>query len=282
MTVEFFRLSGGGNDFLALVEPPAPPAAAEIRAWCTRGLSLGADGLFTLTRRGDAVGMDYWNADGGAADLCLNGTRCAARLAFHLGWADGEVELETGAGRYRARGLSPTEVEVELPRLAQPLRDLTVDLDGRRWEGLLAFVGVPHLVLPVEADLKEAPLATVAPRLRRHPVFGGAGANVDFVRYPEPHRFEIRSYERGVEGETLACGTGVVAAAAAGLFTRRSALPVRAATAGGFELTVAGEVGDHRLPERWSLAGDARLLARGRLSTEAAALPPRPGWQVAP
>ena len=83
----YYRLSGGGNDFLALTEPPEMPGSGRIQAWCRRGLSLGADGLFVLERQGDRVRMDYWNADGLPADLCLNGTRCAARLAF-VGVAD--------------------------------------------------------------------------------------------------------------------------------------------------------------------------------------------------
>jgi diaminopimelate epimerase len=91
---ELFRTSGAGNDFLALVEPAAPPAPEVIRAWCARGVSLGADGVFTIRRApgnyGEpttAIDMTYWNADGGEAALCVNATRCAAQLAFHLGWA---------------------------------------------------------------------------------------------------------------------------------------------------------------------------------------------------
>ena len=86
---EFYKVSGSGNDFIALIAPPAAPTPDEIRAWCRRGVSLGADGLFTLRRDGADAVMDYWNADGTAAGLCLNGTRCAARLAFELGWAGG-------------------------------------------------------------------------------------------------------------------------------------------------------------------------------------------------
>jgi len=82
---QFFKVSGGGNDFLALIEPERPPDQAEIVAWCARGLSMGADGVFVLRRAGAAIGMDYWNSDGRPAALCVNGTRCAARLAFELG-----------------------------------------------------------------------------------------------------------------------------------------------------------------------------------------------------
>jgi len=91
----FFRLSGGGNDFLALVEPIDEPTPDQVRAWCHRGLSLGADGLFLLHRSPDGARMRHFNADGSLAELCLNGTRCAVRLARHLGWTDNEIVIET-------------------------------------------------------------------------------------------------------------------------------------------------------------------------------------------
>ncbi len=115
-----FRTTGAGNDFLAVVEPVTPPSAATIRAWCRRGVSLGADGVLVL-RRDEAqapgvtgVAMDYFNADGGAAALCVNATRCAAQLAFLLGWGAGEVVVRTGAGPFAARQVSADEVELEM------------------------------------------------------------------------------------------------------------------------------------------------------------------------
>lgn len=303
MTAGFYKLSGAGNDFIALVgssEPTAPqgavsrPSAAEIRAWCRRGLSIGADGLFLLERTGPAaVRMTYFNADGGEAALCLNGTRCAARLAFELGWAGGEgtVTIETGAGRHRARRLAETEIAVEVPPLAEPPAPRKLAVEGRRFRGWTVSVGVPHFVLEWPDELAEAPVATLGPLLRRHPDLGPEGANVDFVRFEPPGgrgRIAVRSYERGVEAETLACGTGVLAAAAVALAEGRARLPVEAATRGGFVLTVDGELGagDGRSggrpeswPRSWSLAGDARIVARGTLCREAGALPApeRPG-----
>jgi diaminopimelate epimerase len=273
-----YRLSGAGNDFLALAETAAPPSAAEIAAWCRRGLSLGADGLFTLRRAGDAVRMDYWNADGQPARLCLNGTRCAARLAFHLGWAAGEVEVRTGAGPVRAREVpgAPTEVALALPAPAEPPRPLAPEVEGREWAGWLVDSGVPHFVLPWPEPLAAAPVAALGAALRLHPAFGPGGTNVDFVRFPSPHRLEIRSFERGVEAETLACGTGVLAAVATGVHTGSLTLPVRALTLGGFELTVA--LADPCPPPLWTLAGDARLLATFEPTPESKQLPPPPDW----
>ncbi|HVS01805.1 MAG TPA: diaminopimelate epimerase [Thermoanaerobaculia bacterium] len=274
--VEYWRVSGAGNDFLALVEPPAAPAAAAIRAWCRRGLSLGADGLFTL-RPGEPVAMTYYNADGEPAELCLNATRCAAQLAFELGWAGDEVRLATGAGEVLARRLEGDEVELELPPPSEPVAPVRLDVDGSAVDAWRVRVGVPHLVVAWHQSLARCPVAELGPRLRAHPELGPEGANVDFVRYRDRGRIELRTWERGVEAETLACGTGVLAAALGGLATLQLDLPVTATTRGGFDLTVRGEAREG-VVRRWTLAGDARLLARGTLFAAADRVPPPPAW----
>lgn len=272
----FYRVSGGGNDFLALIEPERDPAAGEIAAWCRRGLSLGADGLFTLRRAAaGAVRMDYWNADGRPADLCINGTRCAARLAFVLGWAQREVSVLTGAGPVRALAASaPGESAVGLVTSPAPAPEpRAVAVDGVAYAGFVVRVGVPHFVVFWPESLARAPVAGLGARLRRHPEFAPQGTNVDFVRVAAPQELEVRSFERGVEAETLACGTGVLAAAAAALHLGEVRLPLTALTAGGFRLRVEADPGGG-----WRLHGDARLLARGEILPEAATLPPPPRW----
>ncbi|HYX23636.1 MAG TPA: diaminopimelate epimerase [Thermoanaerobaculia bacterium] len=283
MTTRFYKLSGSGNDFLALAEPWETPPPERIRAWCRRGVSLGADGLFILRRApgGDSgATMDYFNADGLPADLCLNGTRCAAQLAFHLGWAEGSrgtLQLRTGAGSVAARRLDAERTAVELPAPAGPPQPLVVDAGGRSHAGWRILVGVPHFVLLWPDGLETAPVRELGRQLRHHPVFGAPGTNVDFVRFPARERMEIRTYERGVEDETLSCGTGVLAGAAVGLLLAQVRLPLRVATQGGFELLVDGD------PEAgsWSLAGDARVVAEGELLPGAGLSPPRPAWEQA-
>jgi len=270
---EFFRLSGGGNDFLALVEPSREPRPEQIRAWCVRGLSLGADGLFLLRRSPAGARMDYFNADGQPAPLCVNGTRCAARLAFELEWAAGELVVETGAGPVPARRAGRSEIALTLPAPAGAPTKLTLEVAAVEIDGWRVDAGVPHFVVIWPATLGETPVADLGPPLRRHPKLGEAGANIDFVRYPATDRLEIRTFERGVEAETLACGTGVLAATAVGLATGRLESPVRALTAGGFELTV-----ESTGPAHLSLAGDARVVAAGRLRPEAGDLPEPPVW----
>jgi diaminopimelate epimerase len=270
----FFKVSGSGNDFVALAEPATDPTGEQIRAWCRRGVSLGADGVFVVRRSGEAttakggddsggpeIAMAYWNADGDAADLCLNGTRCAAQLAYHLGWAPSEVRVRTAAGPFRARRLDPGSVAVELDLEVGEPQELAADLDGTPHPGWSVMVGVPHFLLLWPGDLEAAPVAELGRSLRHHPLFQPAGTNVNFVRFVDSRHLGIRTYERGVEDETLSCGTGVVAAAALGLALGRLDVPVTAATRGGFDLTVDRIAGSRR----FTLAGDARIVAAGEL-----------------
>lgn len=260
----FFKVSGSGNDFVALAEPLERPAPGEIRAWCRRGISLGADGLFILRRdpseATEAV-MEYFNSDGLAADLCLNGTRCAAQLAFHLGWAEGTVTVRTPAGSFEARRLDEGRIALELPVPAEPPRSVTVKAGGNSYTGWFLQVGVPHFVLLWPEGLGDAPVRELGREIRLHPAFQPAGTNVNFVRFPARDRMEIRTFERGVEEETLSCGTGTLAAAAVGLALDKAVLPLTAETQGGFDLLVAGDPASGS----WSLAGDARVVAVGEL-----------------
>ena len=273
----FYKLSGAGNDFIALAgdENLSEPTPESIRSWCRRGLSLGADGVIVLERRGPGRAlMRHWNADGGRSDLCLNGSRCAARLAGELGWHDqGQVELDTDAGLLDCRLGKDETVSIVLPA------ELTKDLMERKevrletasgvTRGYFLKVGVPHLVVPLSGDAKavaDLEIASLGPPLRAHPDLGPEGANVNFVSYLSRNRFVLRTWERGVEGETLACGTGAVASASVGEGLGLLDWPVTASTAGGFELEIGAR--DSAL----ALTGDARLVARGELLPGSTAL----------
>ena len=265
----FYKVSGSGNDFVALAEPAADPRPERIRAWCRRGVSLGADGVFVLRRAGGGgatglreVSMTYFNADGRAVDLCLNGTRCAAQLAFHLAWAQSELCVSTAAGPFRARRLDHHSIALELDLDVGEPEELAVDLDGTAHAGWSLTVGVPHFLLLWPGDLEAAPVVELGRRLRNHAAFQPGGTNVNFVRFAGGGRLAIRTYERGVEDETLSCGTGVVAAAALGLaLGRLGPGPVTASTRGGFDLVVERDPASRR----FTLTGDARIIAAGDL-----------------
>ncbi len=274
--VPFYKVSGAGNDFIALIAPDRAPRPEEIRAWCRRGLSLGADGVFTLTRNARGARMVHYNADGGRSDLCLNASRCAARLVFDLGWQEAASELSTDAGVLRARRIDG-RVALELPGLLGEPEARALEVGAAAYAGWWLRVGVEHFVLPWPESLVRAPVAELGAKLRSHPGLGPPGANVNFVRFPSPRRLEIRSFERGVEGETLACGSGVVAAATAGVAAGRLEVPLTVLTSGGFDLTVDGETEAGRL-RRALLVGDARIVARGRLLPGAEAVASAPAW----
>lgn len=285
-----YRLSGAGNDFLALplVGEATKLSAAHdpgtIRRWCRRGLALGADGLFTLERAVHGVRMVHFNADGSRGELCLNGSRCAVQLAHHLGWhRDDALTLITDAGALAGHRIDAATVALELPDTLETPTPRRLEAEGRGWDVWTVRVGVPHVVLPWPTTLATAPVASLGAALRSHPDLGSEGANVNFVRLGEEgtaegHSFEIRTFERGVEAETLACGTGAVATAAAGVDTGRLRPPVTAYTAGGFKLGVEGTVAEGRL-ENVTLRGDARIVARLEPTAQALALPRPASWR---
>ncbi len=260
----FSLVSGAGNDFIALLDRPIPPVET-VKAWCRRGVSVGADGLFSLRRLTDGrYALDYANADGVRADLCLNAARCAARLAFDQEPSASRVQIETAAGTLTAEPLDDTRTAVLVPAPG-PGRPMTLHTNSRTCPGRRIDVGVPHFVIWWPTDLDEAPVASLGPILRAHPDLGREGANVHFVGLDQPEGFRIRSFERGVEAETLACGTGVVAAAACAIAEGRLSLPVVAATRGGCALDLEAGPPDPAGAVRWRLSGDARIVASGRI-----------------
>ncbi|MEL7061073.1 MAG: diaminopimelate epimerase [Acidobacteriota bacterium] len=293
----FVKLSGAGNDFIAVLgDDGPPPTAGEIVTVCRRRLSLGADGVLYLERTGaTAARLAYFNADGSRGDLCLNGSRCAVRLAVGLGWISAEetLALSTDAGKLRGRLLDDESATTTLPDgLVGTPRPQILQFDHLdAWPGpatleaTFVMVGVPHLVVDLAAlggsggarALQELELATLGPTLRHHAALGPAGANVDVVTLDEG-RLHLRSWERGVETETLACGTGALAAVRA-LAPSRAVVTV--ATAGGHELTVEladGAASTHGAPddERVArLSGDARWVAEGELAAGAFGAGPR-------
>jgi len=185
------------------------------------------------------------------------------------------VRLRTGAGTVDARRIDDGRTAVELPAPPEPPQALAVELDGAAHEGWRIVVGVPHFVLVWPEGLETAPVRELGARIRRHSVFGDPGTNVNFVRFPAPGRMEIRTFERGVEDETLSCGTGCLAGAAVGLELGIARLPLTVETQGGFPLTVDGD------PEAgsWFLSGDARVVAEGEILPGAAVRSTPPSWE---
>jgi diaminopimelate epimerase len=275
-----YKVSGAGHHFIVQTLPASGVVSDEaIRSWCRRRVSLGGDGLILLTRTERGARIEHREVDASRSTLCLNGSRSAAQLVFHLGWQRTEFELQTDAGTLQARSIDNTRVAVELPPITtQPVRRVLA-VGDMSYAGWYVEVGVPHFVLPSSTGLAEVDVVGLGPSLRSHPDLYPHGANIDFVRFLAPRRIEVRSFERGVEGETLACGTGVVAAAVAGAAAGEIELPATAMTSGGFELSVEGEISESQV-ERLELSGDARVVARGELLAGAGVKMARPQWSA--
>jgi diaminopimelate epimerase len=264
---EFFKLSGSGNDFVFVDTrglPAGPLTSPEVvGVICRRGTGIGADGIVLLEASDRAaIRMIYLNSDGSRADLCGNATLCTARIAKELaivGGGDQEFSIETDAGVLTARFRDGVP-EIDL----QPVADLRLDagIPLERGERRMGFVvaGVPHLVIVVD-DLDTVDVVGRGRPLRRHSSLQ-AGANVNFVRPTGDGSFSYRTYERGVEAETLACGTGAVAAAVLLSDWGLAQGPVTLRTRSGRELGVRlSGPSSSRTP---SLSGEARLIYRGQ------------------
>ena len=260
------KMTGSGNDFV-IVDGRTTDAAhwpmERVRAVCDRRSGVGADGLVLLTpEASDAVRMIYWNSDGSRAAMCGNAALCSAHLSVYLEMVSvGELRLLTDAGLVRARsGSSGSTAEINLPDFDMaPAAPGLACAPGERWMAF-ATVGVPHLVVRVD-DIEKLDVEGRGRLLRFHPALGPGGANVNFISPSSGGPWLIRTYERGVEGETLACGTGTVAAAVALAERGEASLPTGFRTRGGPELAVRACLAGHRATDVW-LGGQGKLVFR--------------------
>lgn len=265
----FAKMHGAGNDFIMVDERSlsARPALdqAAIAALCQRRTGIGADGLIVVGRDHTAdLRMHYHNADGGRAAMCGNGARCTVAFAYRRGLSGSAGTLATDAGVLAFQVHGAADIEVQLP----PFRDLELNLDlaaGSAPSAHACNTGVPHLVLPV-ADLGAIDVAARGPELRRHRRFGPQGVNVNWISpAPEPGVWRLRTYERGVEAETLACGTGAAAAAVILVSLQQAVSPVAIRTSNGDLLRITVDLAGGRL----ALRGPAILTFEGEVPGDA-------------
>ncbi|MBD3369848.1 diaminopimelate epimerase [Candidatus Fermentibacteria bacterium] len=262
--MKFWKMSGAGNDFVAFDDRDGRLEGALtpefISRVCTRGLSVGADGVLILRPDPDLrFRMIYHNSDGGRAAMCGNGGRCAAVLAGRLGLVEeGLFEFGSDSGVHTAELVSSTSAKIWMtePTLHYPRLDL--NRAGRSFPVCMVDAGVPHAVVVTE-NLDDETFEAAA-GLRSHPRAGPEGANVDLVRLEPDGTLTVRTYERGVEGETLACGTGALAAVFCLARRKESfALPATLRVRSGLTLKVGRD--DHG----WWLEGEARVVYEGGL-----------------
>ncbi len=267
MTIEFIKMNGAGNDFVLIDNRSrrVQLTPAQVTRLCHRQRGVGADGLLLLVPcpSGRAEwAWEFYNSDGSVAEMCGNGARCFARFVRRVTGVNCDLTFETGAGVIAA-SFQGERVTVNLT----PPRDLRLDQQVPLQSGPTRIhsinTGVPHAVLFVP-DADAAMVQNLGAEIRRHPHFAPKGTNVNFVQVLSPGSIRVRTYERGVEGETLACGTGVTASALISAMLHGFESPVRVRVQGGDDL----EVSFSEKPDGFAdvrLTGPAEFVFEGRV-----------------
>ncbi len=271
--IAFEKMSGTGNDFVIIDNRTAGISLADqpdlARKICRRMFSVGADGLIFIEESTKAdFGWNFYNADGSVAEMCGNGSRCAARFAYRHKIAGKMMKLETLAGIVEAEICE--EDDVVRVKMTPPFDfRLDISLEIGDEERAVAYVntGVPHVVIFVNED--DVPVKSWGRKVRFHELFEPKGANANFVKILDNGKIKVRTYERGVEGETMACGTGAVASAIFASMLKGMDSPVEVVTSGGDTLTILFDLHDGPVAENVYLQGPTRLICTGNLTAEA-------------
>lgn len=269
MGISFSKMSGAGNDFVVLDnrDGKVEEYPEFVRKVCRRRLGIGADGVMFVENpaRPDVdFRMRYFNSDGSEAE-CGNGGRCIARFAYLKGIAGPSMSFETMAGVYRAK-VEDDRVILEMLPPKDIVLQFELNLGDREIVANFADTGVPHVVA-FGGDVDRVPVRELGRRIREHEMFAPAGTNANFAQVIDRHTVKLRTYERGVEDETLACGTGAVAAAVLGTMLGRVDPPISVITRSGVVLTVHFKR-EGKVVREVLLEGDAVLVFEGELSDE--------------
>lgn len=267
-SLEFTKMSGCGNDFILIDNRKGlitnKDKSELARLVCRRRLSLGADGMIFVekSRKLDAK-MDFYNADGSRGEMCGNGLRCFARYTAEAEICPRDMLVETDAGQYGARLVMEDQVQIDMPPVGLPEAVEAPNLPPLDF----ITVGVPHVVIFDQDSWgwTEQELEQRGRTVRNNPYFP-RGTNVNFVSQTE-NGIQVRTYERGVEAETLACGTGATASALAASLRFPLYSPAMVHTRGGI-LLVGFEKHNHGFVDLW-LQGSAKFIARGKICPDA-------------
>ena len=262
----FWKLEGAGNDFLGLDGRAGgfKLKRQQIADLCDRRRGVGADGVLVVEKpkvRGADFRMRYYNSDGGEAEMCGNGARCFTLLARAVSGRKGnELRVQTQAGLLTLR-MSGREVQVSMTEPTKLRLGKKVVVAGRKVVVDFLNTGVPHAVLFVRS-VRSIDVAKQGRAIRYHSAFAPSGTNVNFVEIGRGNRIHVRTYERGVEGETLACGTGVVAASILSNLRRGLRSPILVTTRGGDHLRVGFSMVNGQT-RKVTLQGPARIVYMG-------------------
>ena len=264
--VRFWKLEGAGNDFLGLDGRAGgfKLKRQQIADLCDRRRGVGADGVLVVVKpkvRGADFRMRYYNSDGGEAEMCGNGARCFALLARAVSGRKGnELRVQTQAGLVTLQ-IRGQEVQVSMTEPTKLRLGRKLVVAGRKVVVDFLNTGVPHAVLFVRS-VRSIDVAKQGRAIRYHSAFAPSGTNVNFVEIGRGNRIYVRTYERGVEGETLACGTGVVASSILSNLRRGLRSPIMVTTRGGDHLRVGFSMVNGQA-RKVTLQGPARIVYTG-------------------
>jgi diaminopimelate epimerase len=267
MLLPFYKMNGAGNDFIMIDNRDLSIQLDEemIEALCDRHRGIGADGLLAVepAQNGADYRFRYYNADGGEAEMCGNGARCFGRFTAHLtDEVKDLVSFETIAGTLTAEMIEDNvRIAMSTPHDLRLAMDVTIP----GLTGTLHFLntGVPHVVIFVD-DLQKIDVVKFGETIRFHQAFAPAGTNVNFAQVLETGHIAIRTYERGVEDETLACGTGMVASALCHHLLTKAASPIKVDVEGGDTLEI-GFAADGENFSQVTLTGPADFVFEGAI-----------------
>ena len=269
-TVHFTKMHGAGNDFVLVDDRDEtfPERGSLIAAMAADHTGIGCEGVI-LVRRSDKADfrMTFYNPDGTEAELCGNGARCVAAFARRIGAVkSNSMTFETGAGLVDAEIIDDSLVKVWMPEPKDRRYGLDVECCGDTAGGDFLVVGVPHFIVPVE-NVAKVDVPREGRALRLAGEFSPNGTNVDFVQFIPPSKAVIRTYERGVEAESGACGTGAVATAVAGVEAHGMSLPMHIRSSQGYDLVVEG---DYRRSQGtgFTLTGPVRTVYEGEIDLD--------------
>jgi diaminopimelate epimerase len=264
--LRFTKMNGAGNDFVLIDNRAGAEkfSAAEIASLCDRHRGIGADGLLLVEASAGQADfrMRYFNSNGGEAEMCGNGARCFTRFVDRITGGFPDIRFETPAGIIEAH-IEGENVRLEMSPPFNLVLGRILEIDGRKLSTHSVNTGVPHVVTFVE-EIESTPVEEWGARIRHHPAFQPDGTNANFVKEIEPGKVAIRTYERGVEGETLACGTGVTAAGLIYAALSDADSPVKLLVRGGDWLEVGFQrTGDEF--EKVTLKGPAAFVFDGSI-----------------
>ena len=267
MSIPFYKMSGSGNDFIIIDNREKiireKGLTSFIKVVCARKYSVGANGLILIEpSKVSDFKWRFFNSDGSIADMCGNGARCVSRYAFVKGISTNEVKFET------TRGIIEAEVKENKVKLKMPdPTNLYLNCEIKDSPNL-SFIdtGVPHAVVTVD-DIENAPVVKLGKKIRFHDAFMPEGTNVNFMQFTDKKGLSIRTYERGVEDETLACGTGAIACALIGASIKKIDSPINVLTWGGETLIIYFDKNETEFKNIY-LEGDARIIYDGKLWDE--------------